>query len=304
MKRTRGTRRYWRRLIVLALIVIMGTTLCVTAGVGALTAFGLTTSVCRGNATTPTDYGEQYQWEDVEIDASVGGRFKAFFIKGTNNAVIIFPPPLHDGRSGRLKEAIPLVDHGYNVIIFESKRCAGMGPISLGYEEVSEVKDVLDYLNTRDDIDPNRIGIHGFSSAGATSIMSAARYPQIRAVLAEGGYAHFPDNLITGGGRAPILVDLYRFGFRATYQLIVGNSLSTLSPVSVIDEIAPRPVLLIYGTNEVSLDAGYQQYDAAGDTATFWLVEGAGHGAYIDVAREEYIQRMTEFFDAALLTDD
>jgi dienelactone hydrolase len=115
---------------------------------------------------TPGDYG--HSWEDVTIQARAGGRFRAYFIPGTNGAAVIIPPPYGSGRGNQLHEGDVLVRHGYAVFSFESRRCAGMGSLSLGYEEMDEVRDALDYLRARDDIDPDRIGILGFSSAGAT----------------------------------------------------------------------------------------------------------------------------------------
>jgi uncharacterized protein len=68
----------------------------------------------------------------------------------------------------------------------------------------------------------------------------------------------------------------------------------------VISQIKPRPILLIYGSNEVSLAGGYQQKTAAGDSAELWVIPGAGHGNYRQVAGEEYEERVIGFFETAL----
>jgi pimeloyl-ACP methyl ester carboxylesterase len=77
--------------------------------------------------------------------------------------------------------------------------------------------------------------------------------------------------------------------------------INQLSPVDVIGDIAPRPILLIYGSQEISLPGGRRQKAAAGDNAKLWIVEGAGHGNYVDVASAEYERRVVTFFDEALL---
>jgi fermentation-respiration switch protein FrsA (DUF1100 family) len=268
---------------------------------GCFFTFGLLYPPCESSHLTPGEYG--YNWKDVTIQARAGGSFRGYFIPGTNGATIIAPPPFAGGRDFRLREAEVLLRHGYSVLTFESRRCAGMGPLSLGYREVEEVADALDFLRTRPEVNPDRIGIHGFSSAGATAVMAAARFPVLRAVVAEGGYGDFARETLTprpGWGPVAYFETVYYGSIKLTYRLITGLDIDRLSPTDVIDQIAPRPILLIYGSREVSLAGARHQQAAAGNNATLWIVEGAGHGNYLDIAPEEYERRLVEFFDATL----
>ncbi|MCB0195605.1 MAG: hypothetical protein KDJ65_26885 [Anaerolineae bacterium] len=61
---------------------------------------------------------------------------------------------------------------------------------------------------------------------------------------------------------------------------------------------------MIYGSREVSLPGGVKQQSAAGDNATLWIVEGAGHGDYKFVAAEAYEAWVVEFFDGALVVGE
>lgn len=287
--------------MLLAVIAALVTSVVVPAGLGFATTYRLLYSPCDADATTPGDFG--LTGEDLTLAARAGGRFRAFYISGTNRAAIIIPPTTNDGRGNRLHLAAMLASHGYAAITFESRRCAGMGPLSLGYKETDEVGDVLAYLQTRSDVDPDRIGITGFSSAGATAVMSAARFPALRAVIAEGGYGDFAQGVIGSGKRDDTLLEtVYKQSLRLSYHLITGVDIDKLSPVHVINQIAPRPILLIYGSNERSLDGARQQLDAAGHNAQLWIVEGAWHGTYMTDAPEEYENRVIAFFDRALLS--
>jgi uncharacterized protein len=264
---------------------------------GCAVIWGVTHMPC-GAEQSPSLVG-MTRYEAVTFPASeLGQPVKGFFVQGTNGATIILPPTGGSGAGYWRPEYTLLNEHGYNLLNYESRRCLGQ-PISLGYSAVSEVGDALTYLETRADVDMTRVGIHGFSTAGATSIMAGARYPQLKAVIAEGGYydfARYTEDQVRGEWFAP----LYRLGAHVSYRGITGLDIHVLSPVSVIDQIAPRPVLLVYGTREPSLAGARLQLAAAGENAALWEVPNATHGHYYTHAPEEYTERITAFFDAAL----
>jgi len=299
----RRTRRYWRRLIAILVVAVLLTVGGIPALLGVATTVSLLYSPCDEHATTPGDFG--LAWEDVALTAG-DNTIRAYFIPGNDgdapHPAIIIPPTTNSGRGTRLDLADMLARHGYAVLTYESRRCAGMGPLSLGFKETDEVGDALAYLQTRGDVDPDRIGITGFSSAGATTIMAAARYPALRAVIAEGGYGDFAQNVIgTHSDSDTVFEAIYKWSIAGSYRVITGVSMDKLSPLDVIDRIAPRPILLIYGSRERSLAGAKQQLAAAGPTADLWIVEGAGHGKYRMMAPDEYETRVIAFFDSALL---
>lgn len=295
---SRFNRRYWWRLIRLFAVAILPLIIILPLLAGAIPTYALLHGECGDDGTRIDTFG--HQWEGVTITADTGNEFKAYFVPSKNDATIIIPPAYNGGLDNRLSEADVLIRHGYGVLGFESRPCAEMGSSSLGYKEVSEVGDALRYLQSRPDVDTEKIGILGFSSAGATSIMAAARYPELKAVVAEGGYADM-GGLVDGDAKPRYPETLMRWAIRATYRLSTGISLENLKPLEAIDNIYPRPILLIYGTEEPSLNGGYAQEKAAGDNAELWVVEGAIHGGYMAVAAEEYERRVIEFFDRALL---
>jgi pimeloyl-ACP methyl ester carboxylesterase len=300
-QKTPSTRRRWRRRLIKVIIAVVVPVILVPSGLGVMTTYLLLHPGCGESAATPRDFGHDY--EDVTLNARAGGSFRAFFIPGENGAAIIIPPTGSAGRGSRLRVADIYARHGYAVLTFVSRRCAGIEPYSLGYREVNEVGDALDFLLARDDIDPNRIGIAGFSSAGAASVMAAARFPQIRAVIAEGGYGDFAEGALDLGTGGP-LEWIYKEAMAISYRVMAGVDIHKLSPLTVIGNIEPRPILLIYGTEEHSLGGAYKQLDAAGETAELWVVQGADHGGYLDVASMEYEQRVIAFFDRALLSGE
>jgi hypothetical protein len=294
-------RWYWLRLIIFFLLALTLALATIPTFLGFLFMVGLLNAPCSSSNLTPASYN--YTWEDVTIQARTGGEFRGYFIPGSTRATILIPPPFNMGRDGRLRQADMLRRHGYSVLTFESRPCAGLGPHSLGQAEVAEVADALDYLLSRQDVDPERIGIYGFSSAGATAVMAAARLPTLDAVVAEGGYGDFAEETLgpdQEGDPAALFHYLFSRSARLAYRLVTGLNIDNLSPKDVVGQIEPRPVLLIYGSREVSLVGGRSQLAAAGEHTTLWIVEGAGHGNYLDIAPAEYEARIVEFFDKAL----
>jgi dienelactone hydrolase len=295
------------RLLRLALVAVITPIILLPPLSGAMGMWLLTHPPCGGDGPTPADYKLTYR--EINIPTRQGGFYRGYFIHGIKDATIIAPPAYNGGRGGMLHEAALLAHDGFNVLTFESRLCAGKGVHSLGYHEVEDVADVLAYLKqNNDDIKVNlsRIAMHGFSSAGATSLMAAARYPEIRAVLAEGGYhnadAQMGIETARNPGDAMIL-----FGARLTYRIATGEDPSVLSPIDAIKHIPPRPIFLVYGSRENSLDGAKAQLAAAraadpNTMADLWIVPDAVHGSYVyTVGEEEYKRHVLPFYNCALL---
>lgn len=291
-------RRYWLRIVRLLTVAILFVGILLPLLAGAIPTYVILHGNCHDDGVRPDDYG--HHWEAVTIDADAGGKFNAYFVAGTNGATIIIPPAHRGGLNNRQEEADVLIRNGYSVLGFESRRCADMGALSLGYKEVSEVGDALEYLRTRPDVNAGKIGLLGFSSAGATSIMAAAQYPEIKALVAEGGYADM-GGLVDGDAKLRYPETLIRLSIRLTYRVVTGIDIDKLSPKDAINNIHPRPILLIYGTAEPSLPGAYEQQKAAGDNAELWVVNGADHGGYLRTEPDEYERRVIEFFNRTLL---
>jgi pimeloyl-ACP methyl ester carboxylesterase len=283
------------RILLSFAVVLVALLVFIPPLLGFLTTWGLTHIPC-GGGSIPRSAG-MTDYEAVSFySSSLNKPISGYFVHGTNGATIILPPTLNSGAGYWRNDYVILNRFGYNLLNYESRNCAGTTN-TLGYAEADQVADALNYLATRPDVDMSRVGIQGFSAGGATSILAAARYPHLKAAVAMGGYHDFGATLdaeTLDSWYGP----LYAAGARAGYRLATGFSLDVLRPVRAIDQIAPRPVLLIYGTHEPSLAGAYLQQQAAGSNAELWVVEGAGHGNYWDIGPEIFEQRVIGFWDA------
>ncbi len=302
-------RRYWLRLIRLALFAVVVAFAGIPMSIGAFMMWGLTHSPCVWSDPSYSPASFNLKYREIKVPSRSGGMYRGFFIPGENGATIVAPPPLSSARTGMLAEVSILARRGYNVVLYDSRMCSGKGLTSLGYLEAEDIGDVMAYLRQNGDnvqVDPNRVAVHGFSSAGASAIMAAARYPEIRAVLAEGGYHDMNEQMGLQNPKT-IVEQLVLLGAQLTYCVATGHDPSVLSPVSAIGKIPPRPVFLVYGSQEVSLAGATEQLAAAlaadpNTDATLWVVPGSGHGGYVGAAPADYEQYVVAFYDCALLS--
>ncbi|MBC7814514.1 MAG: prolyl oligopeptidase family serine peptidase [Burkholderiales bacterium] len=293
-------RRYWLRLLRIFVVALVAALVLVPLLFGGMMMWGLLHPGCNVGSAPAVAY------ETVTFPSTRGVTQQGYFVPGTNGGTVIVVPAYGNGHGGESYFVDVLNGAGFNVLTLDARVCTNYGHLTLGYVEVEDVQAAYDYLLTRDDVDPERVNLHGFSSAGSTSIMAAARIPQIRGVAAMGGYWDFAQGSLGLGQSGTYFDTLFKWGQVITYRLTTGEDIANLSPISVIDEIAPRPILLIYGEFDPALDGARRMRQIAadagsGDGAEFWEVEGAGHGGYWQVAPEEFERRVIEFHSRVLV---
>ena len=118
---------------------------------------------------------------------------------------------------------------------------------------------------------------------GATTLLTAAREPRIKAVVADSAWS---DARRTGCARASVTCSSARATASTALSLKIaelrtGIDLDDLRPVEVIGGISPRPVMLIHGTADdvvVPPPRAERNFAAAKEPKELVLVPGAGHG--------------------------
>ena len=169
----------------------------------------------------------------------------------------------------------------------------------MGMEEFQDIEAGLAYLNTKTDV--KRIGIFGFSMGGVTAIRTAARNPEIAAVVAEGGYHNMGDNIIKPDKHKSVFENAFLYTIAGMLWIYSGVNPWQVSPVDDLASISPRPVFLIYGEHEAESGHAQEQYDAALPPKHLWIVPGGSHGSNYGVAPEIYEAKILDFFNRTLL---
>jgi len=279
--------------------VLFGLIVLLPAGMGFVTLGGVTHPRCA-YGPLPDAYG--LDGEDVSVPSRLGVAFPGYFFPGTNGATIIVPPAYGQDRGGLLHEVDVLVRAGFSVLTYDSRNCLGLAPHSLGVWEAEDILDAVAYLHTRGDVDTGRLGVHGFSQAGASGLLAAARTSEIRAVAAEGGYVDYGAQTLSLDRASDLFTTLFGLGAQLGYRAATGLGLESLRPVAVLSDIAPRAVLLIYGEYENTL-AGARQVAAENDHVRLWEVPGATHGSYLRSAEEDVFRaEVAGFFEEVLVS--
>ncbi len=253
---------------------------------------------------TPADY--KLEFEDVTVTNPDGMKLVGWFIPAENGAVIIMQHGYKSTRSELLNEAEMMHRHGYSVLI-TSIRAHDYSEgelITLGVYEVQDMEAWYQYLLTRSDIDPDKIGILGNSYGGMLSIQYAAQNKNIKAVVANSAFSSMKDTVstsvkhFTGLPEFPFVPLIVFWAEQST-----GIKMEEIDATRWIPQISPRPVFLMQGGTDtvISPISGQVLYDAAGDPKELWFDPALGHVDFDKERSEEYETRVAAFFDQYLL---
>jgi fermentation-respiration switch protein FrsA (DUF1100 family) len=198
-----------------------------------------------------------------------------------------------------------LARHGYGVLLFD-RRGEGESegdPNIFGWKGERDVRAAVEFLRSRPDVDPERIGGIGLSVGGEMMLEAAAESDGLAALVSEGaGIRSIREGLAVPGTRKRIEAVLAHTVVTPAIALF-SNSTPPASLEDLAARIAPKPVFFIYAVpgqgGEAELTESF--YAAAREPKQIWLVPGAGHTGGIEAQPEEYERRVVGFFDEALL---
>ena len=188
----------------------------------------------------------------------------------------------------------------------------------LAPEQIEDIRNAVTYVRTRSEVDPDRIGLWGTSYGCGLVVYAAALDERVKAVVAQIGIADGAASLgrgldaqqrealkvgieqdrrqriLTGHGT---YVDPFTVIPDPEMVAVWGRHLETIphlktqilfqfveahmefSPISVVERIAPRALLIIAAEHDAICPADElkRMYDRAGDPRKFVLIEGATH---------------------------
>lgn len=253
---------------------------------------------------TPAEYGIPY--EEVKVTSDDGFELVGWFIPPQNGAVIMAQHGYKGSRMGMLEEAEILYRHGYGVLV-TSVRAHDMSEgelITFGYYEMQDLEAWFQYLLTRPEVDPERIGILGNSMGASMAIQYAAQNAQIKAVVAQSAFSSLDDTVSTSV-EAFTGLPAFPFGPLIVFwaELELGADSSLIDAKEWIGQLSPRPVLLLHGGKDgaIDKDSADRLFQAAGEPKELWYEPELGHAEFDTTLPEEFERRVVGFFDRYLL---
>ncbi len=249
---------------------------------------------------TPEDATLPY--EEVSLTTGDDLQLTGWYIPGRNRAAVILVHGLGGSKVIMLNHARALAFDGYGVLLIDLRGHGGSGGDTItGVHEANDILAGLEYLESRPDVDANRIGALGVS-LGALAVLRAARKSQALRALVLDGLG--PTCLADHGSLQPKLRrKINRLINRVAYRLAdwtcgerIGEGVLAALPM-----IAPRPVLLIASGSGHEIHFNRLFFAAARDPKELWEVPSAKHGAVLLQEPHAYRQKIRSFFGSALL---
>src|SRR3954453_1905093 len=279
-----------------------------SAAIAASVAFVVLVAVPVGYGVYLTHLPARRAVHDVDLGApkrpvtltTAGGvKLRGWYVPSRNGAAVAVIHGTGSNRLGVADHARLLVRHGYGVLIFDLQgHGASDGPsTSLPARFAPDADAALAYLRARPDVRAGRIGIIGVSLGGEVAIAAAARHPEWRATVLEGGQALSPADMRAAGADPVTFVTvsvLYGVG------RVLGGTGASPSNERLIERIAPRPLLLISAGRGTEARANQAYARRAGRSARLWNLPGASHAAALRTDPGGYERRVTGFLDTAL----
>jgi uncharacterized protein len=259
-------------------------------------------------------YG-QYEWspatfpdlcpERIQVRAADNILLDGRFFRGAHSSLVILASGYGDTQDQMLSIAEFLHRAGFSVLTYNSRARATSGGkyVTLGALEQQDVISLVNYAVGRSDVDRERIGILGISMGGASAILAAAKDKRLRAVVDDSGFSDAPSVIATSFEH---FIHLPAFPFAPVTigiaDLRANIDVNRVRPMDVIDEISPRPLLIIHEAGDaiVPVDNSLRNFAAARQPKHLWLLPGSGHAQAEIIAKSKYETRVTSFFEDAL----
>lgn len=223
---------------------------------------------------TPNEIGLPYQ--DVYFPGEKGQMLHAWWLpaKGSAAGTVLFLHGNAENISTHIASVYWLPAQHYNVLLLDYRGYgASQGEPSVA-GALDDINRAMQHLLQRSDVDPERIVVLGQSLGGALAIYYVAHSPyrhNIKALIVESSFSSYRHI-----AREKLASLWLSWPLQWPLSFTIDD---TFSPLYVIDQISPIPLLLIHGDKDlvVPLHHGQELFGAARQPKEFWLIPEGGH---------------------------
>ena len=297
----------WRR-VPLALAAAFITLACGVGAVSGYSAWALSRAKRFPLVATPATFGLPYS--DVSFTSMEDGvPLKGWFIPAAGSQRVVIIVHGKDGNrakkpeSAELPVARALVRGGFSVLMFDLRGHGESGGdrFSLGEYEERDVRGAVAYVRSRG-FAGGAIGVLGFSMGGAAAILAASRAPEVGAVVADSAFASAREMVDKEFPKESGLPAVFIPPTVLAARVLQGMDIDSVSPERAMAEIR-APVFVIHGLADdlVPVSHARRNFAASRNPASeLWIIPGATHNTSYQTAGDEYLSRVTAFFERHL----
>ena len=247
---------------------------------------------------TPADFNLTAETVRIPVDNI---ELVAWYISPTeaaNGATLIYVHGFGGNRGALLEQVAAMQEVGYGALLLDMRN-HGESDAAIstwGYREANDVIAAYNYLLTRPEVDPNRIGLVGKSMGSAAVARAAAQLPNLAVLVLESTYTSFEENLpniMPSIARAP--------GFLASlvFNRMEAETAEPLTEIRTEQTVRDlkMPLLVIHGERDqlVPLAQGQAIFAAANEPKMLHTVPGAGHLNIFTVDPDTFTEQMRSF---------
>jgi uncharacterized protein len=237
---------------------------------------------------------------EISFPGPAAWRLAGWYVPSQNHAAIVRAHGANADRSSLLPEAKLLAEAGFGVLALDFPgQGASQGKSLWGAHERQSISAAIDWLSMRPEVDSERIGGFGLSLGAYILTQAAVLDSRLRAIALAACPSDIVEQTRLASNRWGLLSELPAvWALRAS-----GMPFTDMLPKDVIGRIAPRPVLLLGGDSDPIVPESMIQslYRSAQEPKELWIVHGAGHGGYANLAPREYTRRLVGFFRRTLV---
>jgi len=186
--------------------------------------------------------------------------------------------------------------------------------VCLGYEEVSDVMAVVDYIKEQEKYTNVPIVIHGVSMGGAIAINSFGQIKEIDGLIAMSAYSSFEDVVCDNMRNYNIprfICEIEKPLVRLCLQFVFGDKVHVITPIKQVENIGERPALFIASTRDTEVPPENMErlLNKAPDYSESWLRDSDSCGHFIikdhnfaDMEQDkEYCDRILTFLETNIV---
>lgn len=246
----------------------------------------------RVDAAAPEDYGltvESMAYTSLDGISLNTYWVKPELMKGQKSSGIVLILHDHDtDASSMLGHASFLKKLDYHIIVPDMRAHGVSSGIvtGLAIEELRDIFPLLDWIQGQKDLLTLPVALCGVGMGGAAAIRIAALRPDVSAVISISSFAsldlliHDPES--GANALVKLLSRIHRFYANLVIKMLYGQTMTEASPLQDIDQIAPRPVLIIHGGKDTKVPVRHADMlvERGGENVTPRIFEDAGQGVY------------------------